>query len=536
MKYLYIIFVFVICQITLVKAQVFFPINFEDTSVNHELVDFAGNVSFIETDPSDPQNRLVRTTKIAGSQTFAGTIIASQSGFSRRIPFAAGRTQISVRVRSPLANIPIRLRAENIFNPGVNVEVESTITVANEWTIVVFDFANHVTERPALDLTRIYNRLVIFFNFGTQGTGEQYFWDDIEFVGGASLPENSLLLPLDFENNTITKDIVNFNGAISIVTTDPQNSSNTVMRTDNFSNDPVSVSAGSSLRNFTESFPLSPSQTKLAIRVRSPRANVPIRIQLQNRAQPSIAVTTQSHVIQANVFETVVFDFANHVVGNPLDVTRIYDVLTLFFDFGNVGIGPGDFFFWDDISIFEPVPLPVELISFTATRQSTRIALVEWATKSEVNAKYFEVQKSLEGKIWEVIGHVDAMGNSNTVVHYSLIDENFNNQKSFYRLKQVDLDGSFELFNPIFILAERNFSSNINVFPNPAVDRVVVTDYPKGTTAVRVIGVDGKVFKRIESNLDGIIELDVSALPSQLYTLIFYDARAILGSAKFIKQ
>jgi hypothetical protein len=55
-----------------------------------------------------------------------------------------------------------------------------------DWETLVFDFTNEVPETPALDLSQTYDKASMFFNFGTSGTGEAYYWDDVEFVGGAA--------------------------------------------------------------------------------------------------------------------------------------------------------------------------------------------------------------------------------------------------------------------------------------------------------------------------------------------------------------
>ncbi len=114
----------------------------------------------------------------------------------------------------------------------------------------------------------------------------------------------------------------------------------------------------------------------------------------------------------------------------------------------------------------EGTSLPVELISFSATLQNRKEVLLEWKTETEINNDYFIVEKSKDGINFEKIGEVDSKGNSTTTQEYSLLDENPFLGKSYYRLQQVDLDGSFEYseIKTIFIGGQY---SDILIYPNP---------------------------------------------------------------------
>ena len=92
---------------------------------------------------------------------------------------------MSVRVWSPDANIPIRLKVEDALDPTISVETEATITVANTWQTLTFDFSNPSTGTTPLDLANTYTKATIFFNFGSDGAtaGEKtYYWDDVQFI------------------------------------------------------------------------------------------------------------------------------------------------------------------------------------------------------------------------------------------------------------------------------------------------------------------------------------------------------------------
>lgn len=81
--------------------------------------------------------------------------------------------------------------------------------------------------------------------------------------------------------------------------------------------------------------------------------------------------------------------------------------------------------------------LPVELISFYTQGDN-----IHWTTASEINNSHFEVQYSIDGITWEVVGLVTGNGTTNSLTDY--IFYHTTNQSSYYRLKQVDYDGASE--------------------------------------------------------------------------------------------
>lgn len=120
-------------------------------------------------------------------------------------------------------------------------------------------------------------------------------------------------------------------------------------------------------------------------------------------------------------------------------------------------------------------PLPVELISFTGKAVKSAVNL-RWVTATEVNNYGFEIQRmtaagkgQTESLQWENLGFVAGSGNSNSEKSYSFTDRNINaGMKYFYRLKQIDSDGSFDYSDVIEVLTglpdKYELSQN---YPNP---------------------------------------------------------------------
>ncbi|HEX8427281.1 hypothetical protein [Hymenobacter sp.] len=88
------------------------------------------------------------------------------------------------------------------------------------------------------------------------------------------------------------------------------------------------------------------------------------------------------------------------------------------------------------------VPLPVELVSFTAKHENQQVA-IRWATASEKDAANFAVERSTDGKNFATVTTVPAAGTSATRREYETTDRSMPSGLNYYRLKQTDLDGTF---------------------------------------------------------------------------------------------
>ncbi|TAE68714.1 MAG: BspA family leucine-rich repeat surface protein [Bacteroidetes bacterium] len=107
-------------------------------------------------------------------------------------------------------------------------------------------------------------------------------------------------------------------------------------------------------------------------------------------------------------------------------------------------------------------PLPVTLLSFEGKRKDENNIILEWKTAIEVNNKGFEIETSKNLTEFTTIGFVDGKGNTNNVNNYQF--ESKNKEDIYYRLKQIDFNGSFSYSNIIFIKGNEDI---IKIYPNP---------------------------------------------------------------------
>ena len=118
-------------------------------------------------------------------------------------------------------------------------------------------------------------------------------------------------------------------------------------------------------------------------------------------------------------------------------------------------------------------PLPVELVSFKAQRHVQGVHLT-WMTASEKDNSGFEVQASTDGKKFQKIGFVKSdVGTSSMTQRYSFLDMKAVSGTRYYRLAQIDLDGTTTYF-AIRAVALDGTQGEVAAYPNPFEEVVTV--------------------------------------------------------------
>ncbi len=118
--------------------------------------------------------------------------------------------------------------------------------------------------------------------------------------------------------------------------------------------------------------------------------------------------------------------------------------------------------------------MPVTLLSFDG-KSGVDGNVLRWKTVSETNNAGFEVERGVDGKIFEKMGFVDGGGNSQGIKEYSFTDPQPYGI-TYYRLKQIDFDGKSELST---IISVKNSQKALAVFPNPSADWLSVKNMEK---------------------------------------------------------
>lgn len=127
---------------------------------------------------------------------------------------------------------------------------------------------------------------------------------------------------------------------------------------------------------------------------------------------------------------------------------------------------PGNDLMTTPVSVI--TPLPVTLLSFKVAKENTQVNL-DWSTTSEVNSDRFEVEHSINGKEWNLIGSLASASKSEIKLDYHFMHKNPSDGNNYYRLKMVDKDESFA-FSSIKNIEFENV--NLEIYPNPVADQL----------------------------------------------------------------
>lgn len=171
---------------------------------------------------------------------------------------------------------------------------------------------------------------------------------------------------------------------------------------------------------------------------------------------------------------------------------------------------------------------PIELLAFEGQNEGNFNHL-KWITASEINNDYFDLERSADGINFETIGKIKGAGNSSSKLEYDFDDALPIQGVNYYRLKQVDFDGKFVYSQTIEIDNHAEFAYFQNLFPNPSNGKFSF-DFvsPKDSRLqVNISDMSGRVmYSNIQNTQQGTssIGVDISNLPSGIYTLSIFDA------------
>ncbi|MCG9879419.1 MAG: T9SS type A sorting domain-containing protein [Bacteroidia bacterium] len=161
-------------------------------------------------------------------------------------------------------------------------------------------------------------------------------------------------------------------------------------------------------------------------------------------------------------------------------------------------------------------PLPVEFTSFKGIAKDNA-NILSWSTGSETNNKGFEIERSENAQDFESIAFVKGAGNSQKLVQYNFIDKTASAKTNFYRLKQVDFDGSLEYSEIISITSE---NESVSVTPNPFNDVISIESNGENKHIVaEIIDLSGRTKISLEGNTNQALQLNTQELKTGVYFL-----------------
>jgi hypothetical protein len=164
--------------------------------------------------------------------------------------------------------------------------------------------------------------------------------------------------------------------------------------------------------------------------------------------------------------------------------------------------------------------LPVTLRRFEAKPDHCRISL-SWATSEEINADYFSVQRSSDGKTFDEIGRIPAVGDTKRLIEYQIHDTQPGN-RNFYQLKQVDRDGKFIMSRIVYTADPCDgIEVKIGSLRRNAYEIHITSDRqtPNQTLTARLFNGQGILAKHFHVRSAGTTHLDGAGLAPGIYIL-----------------
>ena len=215
-------------------------------------------------------------------------------------------------------------------------------------------------------------------------------------------------------------------------------------------------------------------------------------------------------------FEHDGVEWTEHAINNSNQTSNFVEVA-----------GIDEFNFW---TLAEMVaPLPIELLYFRGKLQENNEVFLDWATTTEIDNKGFEVQKMIFNSNWESIGWIKGFGNTTEEKRYDFVDKNPNEGLNYYRLKQIDFDGTFNYSDVVAIDVEPSIKK-LKIFPNPTAGILNFNLLINGKLTIR--NTLGQVV--YQSQAEAIQFLDLSFLPAGTFILEYLDQHNDLQTVKFI--
>jgi Bacterial Ig-like domain len=331
------------------------------------LVGFGGSEdATVVVDPAGGTNMVAKVVKAANAESWAGaTMVMCPNNAMAPMPFTATLQTLTARVWSPTAGIPVRMKLESVADNTKTVETEATTTVADAWETLTFNFANHATNTPALNLAATYNRASVFFNFGKNGAesggAKTYYIDDLSFQGSVFTPSCTIAPPPPTSNTTsITMDegtapvLTGFGGAEdATIAADPTNTANKVAKivksgtAQTWAGTTISTGSNLSIGNIA----FSDTAKTITVRVYAPAAGKVVRLKVENAANNAMTVETEATTTVGAGWQTMTFNFANQAPNTAaLNLASTYNKLSIFPAFGTAGVdGGGGTWYIEDI-------------------------------------------------------------------------------------------------------------------------------------------------------------------------------------------
>lgn len=183
------------------------------------------------------------------------------------------------------------------------------------------------------------------------------------------------------------------------------------------------------------------------------------------------------------------------------------------------------------------IPLPVTLVNFEVYKHDNTKALLKWETASENQNTGFQIEHSNDGIYWNYLDFVNSKapnGFSSSKLYYDYIDQIPDRGINYYRLKQIDIDNKFS-YSPIRMLKFDKYGYPIIISPNPAGEKVMITNLSSSVNKVTITDVTGRVVYTDNVGL-GNDYIDLNNFATGIYILSVMNEYGVITNFKLVKK
>ncbi len=176
--------------------------------------------------------------------------------------------------------------------------------------------------------------------------------------------------------------------------------------------------------------------------------------------------------------------------------------------------------------------LPVTLLSFGATAMAQHVS-IHWATGKETDNSHFTLYRSANSTNWTELAMIQGKDISTETVDYEYADNNPIGGRSYYKLKQTDFNGRFEVFEIISVMFDPSAIA-LKLYPNPS-SAFISVNCPESISHLRLISSQGLVYEVSGQNTyDMSTRFDIRHLPKGVYRVLIHGENTLFRE-KLIK-
>jgi hypothetical protein len=307
--------------------EIDFPLDFEGNPIAYPFSDFGNAVTSVIANPDqDAENsssQVASTLRPDGAPDFAGTFIDLENP----VDFSVS-TDVSLKVWSPVPNTTVTVKFEEIGNPDNSIEESTTTTVDSAWETVTIDFSAFGSNPTN------FQRMVVFFNLGQAGAGNEYYFDDVNY-GSVGVQ--------DFEGPAPTFTVFGNIDDTEVVANPNPTGINTTSQVANLTKTTGSEVWAGTFFELDEPLNLD-NFPNISVKTHSPTSGITVKLKIEDQDGDNGGTTHEVDITNsvANDWEELVYDFSD---APEADYVRI----VIFFDFGNAG--DGSEYYFDEIKL-----------------------------------------------------------------------------------------------------------------------------------------------------------------------------------------